>query len=104
MPEVPVQALLADDRRLSLLVEMENPLVKSVLTTWKELMKTHKLNKDVKILNRLAYDQNFSTNSTESRFKVRTTKGIKVFYQIVKENHLKSFGELKESFGLGIYK
>ena len=100
MPGVPLQALLADDKRLSHLEQVENPWVKSVLTTWKKLIKTYKLNKDVKILNWLAYDQSFKPNSIDQRFKIWTTKGIRIYYQIVKENQMKSFDMLKESFGL----
>lgn len=98
LPEVPVQALLVDDKWH--LDEIENPWVKSVLTTWKELIKTYKLNKDVKILSSLAYDQFVVPNRTDLRFKVWVTKGIKIFYQIVKENQMKSFDALRESFGL----
>lgn len=100
MPEVPVQALLVDDKRLSHLDEIENPWVKSVLTTWKGLIKTYKLNKDVKILSWLVYDRGFVSNRTDRRFRVGVTKGIKILYQIEKENQMKSFDELRESFGL----
>ena len=79
MPGVPLQALLEDDKRLSHLEQVENPWVKSVLTTWKKLIKTYKLNKDVKILNWLAYDQSFKPNSIDQRFKIWTTKGIRIY-------------------------
>lgn len=77
-----------------------NILIESTFKVWKKLLKTYHLIKDMNILSWSAYDQNSIPNSTDSRFKIWKTKGIKVFFQIVNDNLLDSFDTLQHNFDL----
>lgn len=98
--DIPIQAILADNKRLESTNSLENPWVKSTLNVWKELIKTYKLEKTVKILGWCAYDSNFAPNGIDSRFTFWITKGITHFFQIVQDNQIKSFQILKDNFKL----
>ena len=98
--DVPLPALLADNKRLESIDDLENIWVKTTLTIWKELIKTYTLDKEVKIISWLAYDKNFKPNSIDTRFRIWIAKGIKVFFQIVKDNQFESFDTLQDKYHL----
>lgn len=101
LSDVPLQAILADMKRLESIDNLGNRWVELVVTVWKELLKTYNLKNDIKILSWPANDQNFIPNSTDSRYKTWINKGIKVFFQIVNDNQFDSFDTLQHKFNLG---
>lgn len=98
--DIPLQAILADNKRLESTGELGNIWMECALSVWRELIKTYKLDKVIKVLSWIAYDKNFIPNHTDSRFKVWNSRGLNVFFQIVKDTHVESFETLKDKFGL----
>lgn len=98
--DIPLQAIIADSKRLESIDKLGNIWVECALAVWKEHIKTYKLDKVIKVLSWIAYDKNFKPNHVDPRFKDWNSRGLNAFFQIVKDNHVESFETLKDKFNL----
>lgn len=68
--DVHIQAILPDKNLQRYIDRLKNPGVGSALRVWKNVIKKHKLEEEIKILSWSAYDSDFTPNLLDDRFKL----------------------------------
>lgn len=70
-----IQAMVADKRLLTHLIDKDNPWIKLTFKIWHQVCKNNKLTKAVAMLRWCAYDKEFVPNRHDKRFHEWAEKG-----------------------------
>lgn len=81
---ITLQAVIADRKIRRHINIINNPRVKSKLTTWKPIITEHRLDRDIVTLKWCAYDSEFTPNTIDNRLKTWTEKGITIICMLLK--------------------
>lgn len=96
----PVQSLLGNITLIKTLKDSIDPITFHTRTIWADFIKRHRLEKEVRLLSWIAYDERFKPNLSDLTYRNWERKGITAMCTILKNGNIMSFQDLREIYGL----
>lgn len=97
---VPVQALIGKKSHFQRQIQYINPITQFTLKIWFKIVKEFHLEKQIQILNWVAYNPDFKPGTIDHRFTQWIYLGISALCTITNNGNIESFQALKDKFGL----
>lgn len=96
-PSDPLAAIMADNKLMNNMIDINNPWINTTLKTWQKEIKLRDVEHTLKILRWCAYDTDFSPNNLDSSFGSKG--GLLLITHLSVKEHLRALNRCSKNMG-----